>query len=61
VYEYEIQQYRSADLIRRAEHQRQIRAALRARRADRRTGPQDATEPEDHTHRSRPHRYTRAA
>ncbi|MEV6960853.1 hypothetical protein AB0M97_16990 [Streptomyces sp. NPDC051207] len=57
MYEYEMQQYRSADLIRRAEHQRQVRAALDARR----TGPQDATEPEDPTHRSRPHRYTRAA
>jgi hypothetical protein len=61
MYEYEIQQYRSADLIRRAEHQRQIRAALRARRAARRTTTQDATGPEEHTHRSRRHRYTRAA
>ncbi|MDG9718788.1 hypothetical protein [Streptomyces sp. DH24] len=61
MYEYELQQYRSADLIRRAEHQRRIHTALLARRAARRTAAQDAAGPEDHTHRSRRPRYTRAA
>lgn len=57
VYEYELQQYRSADLIRHAERQRRVRAVLRARRAL----TQDPTGPEDRTHRSPRHRYTRAA
>jgi hypothetical protein len=61
MYEYELQQYRSADLIRRAEHERQIREAVRARRTARREAAQRTTEPESHTRRFRRHWFARAA
>jgi hypothetical protein len=61
VYEYQVQQYRSAELIRRADEARLARAVLRARRAARRRARQDAAEAESHTPRQRRPRFARAA
>ncbi|MEV7793625.1 hypothetical protein [Streptomyces sp. NPDC087512] len=55
--EYETQQFRTAELIRRAEEERMAREALRALRAARR----DAAGQESHTSRFRRHRFARAA
>ncbi|MFC5638739.1 hypothetical protein [Streptomyces bullii] len=61
MYEYELQQSRSADLIRRAEHERLVREAVRARRAARREAARRAPEAESHTRRFRRDRFARTA
>jgi hypothetical protein len=60
MYEYEISQIRSAELIRKAEHERLAREAVRGRRAARREARR-ATEEESHSLRSRRLRSPRAA
>jgi len=52
MYEYELQQARSTELLRQAEHERLVREAVRARRAARREARQGA-EDESHTPRLR--------
>ncbi|MET8569003.1 hypothetical protein [Streptomyces sp. NPDC004783] len=59
--EYETQQFRTAELIRRAEEERMAREALRALRAARRAARRDAAGQESHTSRFRRHRFARAA
>ncbi|MET9828363.1 hypothetical protein ABZ078_03460 [Streptomyces sp. NPDC006385] len=63
--EYEFHHFRSAELIRRAEHERLVREAVRVRRAARREAAQrsaeGAGEAEAHTSRLRRHRHARAA
>ncbi|PPS86193.1 hypothetical protein [Streptomyces sp. MH60] len=61
MYEYEIQRYRSAELIRRADEARLAREAVRARRAARRAARHGAAEAESHTPRQHRHRFPRAA
>ncbi|KPC72241.1 hypothetical protein ACWDF1_15455 [Streptomyces coelicoflavus] len=61
MYEFEIQQYRSAELIRRADEARLAREAVRARRAARREARHGAAEAESHTPRQRRPRFARAA
>ncbi|NUT24398.1 MAG: hypothetical protein HOV84_00370 [Streptomyces sp.] len=64
MYEYEIHHFRSTELIRKAEHERLAREALRLRRAARREAAEHATEgaaTEEHTSRFRRHRHPRAA
>ncbi|MFC7938923.1 hypothetical protein ACFU2J_22245 [Streptomyces sp. NPDC057387] len=61
MYEYEIQQYRSAELIRRADEARLAREVVRARRAARRRERQGAAEAESHTPRQRRARFARVA
>ncbi|MFJ1971679.1 hypothetical protein ACIO93_23720 [Streptomyces sp. NPDC087903] len=61
MYEYEIQQLRSAELIRRAAHERLAREVVRGRRAARREAARHAAEGEVHTGRSRRHRSPRTA
>ncbi|MDQ1048787.1 hypothetical protein ACF1G3_39650 [Streptomyces rochei] len=61
MYEYEISQLRSAELIRRAEQERLAREALRGRRAARREAARRAAEGEVHTGRPRRHRFPRTA
>lgn len=70
MFEYEIQQQRSAELIRRADEARLAREVVRARRAARRDARQDARRvggqggaagAESHTPRPRGHRFARAA
>ncbi|MFJ6693767.1 hypothetical protein [Streptomyces sp. NPDC091294] len=61
MYEYEIQQFRSAELIRRADEARLAREAVRARRAARRQARHDGAEAESHTPRQRRPRFARAA
>ena len=61
MYEYEIQQLRAAELIRRADQARLAREAVRARRAARRDARHDAAPAESHTSRLRRHRFARAA
>lgn len=56
MFEYELQQLRHADLVRRADHERQVREATRFRRDTARS-----TEAEDHTRRLRRHRFARTA
>jgi hypothetical protein len=51
MYEYEFQQLRTTDLIRRADHERQVREAARARRADRRETAESSAEHESHSRR----------
>ncbi|MCF1595631.1 hypothetical protein [Streptomyces muensis] len=61
---YELHHLRSADLIRRAEHERLAREALRLRRAARRETAERSAEgaaTEEHTSRSRGHRHPRTA
>lgn len=62
---YELHHLRSAELIRRAEHERLVREAVRVRRAARRDAAQRATEgaaqTQAHTSRFRRHRPARAA
>ncbi|MFE1249388.1 hypothetical protein [Streptomyces sp. NPDC058735] len=57
MFEYELQQMRAADLIRRAEHARLVREATRARRSSAR----DSAEHESHSGRFRRSRFTRVA
>ncbi|GAA5212386.1 hypothetical protein LV779_01620 [Streptomyces thinghirensis] len=61
MFEYEIQQTRSAELIRRADQARLAREAVRARRAARRDAARNTAETESHSFRFRRHRFTRAA
>ncbi|MFF8944793.1 hypothetical protein ACF1A5_21475 [Streptomyces sp. NPDC014864] len=61
MFDYELHQLRSADLRRRAEHERLVRAALRGGRTARRPAGPETSEAESHTGRSRRHRFTRAA
>ena len=61
MYEYEFHHLRSADLIRRAEHERLVREALRARREATERSAESAAEKESHTSRLRRHRHPRAA
>ncbi|MEV6533291.1 hypothetical protein ACGFWD_29895 [Streptomyces sp. NPDC048448] len=66
MFEYELHQIRSAELIREAQNHRLAQEALRGRRADRRrtaareSGRND-TEGRAHSPRPRRHRFTRAA
>ncbi|MFB7933601.1 MULTISPECIES: hypothetical protein [Streptomyces] len=57
MFEYELQQLRTADLISRAEHQRLVREAARARRE----AAENSAEHESHTRGLRRTRSTRAA
>jgi hypothetical protein len=61
MYEYEIAQLRSAELIRKAEYERLAREAVRGRRAARREAAERAAEGEVHTGRPRRHRFLRTA
>ncbi|MGW4870945.1 hypothetical protein [Streptomyces chartreusis] len=63
MYGYELHHIRSAELIRRAEHERLVREVVRGRRAARRQerATQAAEESESHTSRLRRHRSPRAA
>ncbi|MGW0761457.1 hypothetical protein ACWD1Y_34135 [Streptomyces sp. NPDC002814] len=61
MYEYEMQQFRSAELIRQAEQERLAREVVRARRAARREAAGRTAEPDSHTHRPRRHRFARVA
>ncbi|MEU9589741.1 hypothetical protein ACGF7W_37275 [Streptomyces sp. NPDC048219] len=61
MYEYEIQQLRAAELIRRADEARLAREAARARRAARRDARHDTAPAESHRFLPRRHRLARAA
>ncbi|WP_128435090.1 hypothetical protein [Streptomyces cyaneus] len=65
MYEYELHHFRTAELLRRAEHARLVREAVRTRRAARREAAkrsaQGAAEAEAHTSRLRRPRHPRAA
>ncbi|MFJ6073025.1 hypothetical protein ACIQFU_19610 [Streptomyces sp. NPDC093065] len=61
MYEYQLQQYRSAELIRRADQARLAREVLRARRAARREARHGAAEAESHTPRQRRPWFARVA
>ncbi|MFJ7074594.1 hypothetical protein [Streptomyces sp. NPDC098781] len=65
MHDYELHHVRSAELIRKAEHERLVREAVRVRRAARREAAkrtaESAAEPEAHTSRFRRHRHARAA
>ncbi|MER5381348.1 hypothetical protein OG788_31145 [Streptomyces sp. NBC_00647] len=65
MFEYELQQIRSAELIREAQNYRLVKEALRGRRAARRTDSRrsahDDTEGQAHSHRPRRHRFARVA
>ena len=61
MYEYEIQQLRSAELIRQAEHERLAREVVRGRRAARREAARRSAEEEGHTGSPRRHRSPRTA
>ncbi|MFJ5779399.1 hypothetical protein [Streptomyces sp. NPDC093094] len=66
MYEYEIQQMRSAELIRRAADERLAREAVRSRRAaraeaERREAGVRSAEPESHSRRPRRLRSPRTA
>ncbi|MGY0018850.1 hypothetical protein ACVHNB_07670 [Streptomyces sp. YJ-C3] len=60
MFEYEIHQIRSGELIQQAEAHRLARTASKARRAARRSGGQEA-EGRVSTHRPRRHRAARTA
>ncbi|MET7697127.1 hypothetical protein [Streptomyces sp. NPDC005485] len=70
MFEYELHQTRSADLLAAAQHDRLVREALRARAARRaetrasgrgETSAQDDAEARSHSRRPRRHRFARAA
>ncbi len=64
MFEYELQQLRSAELIREADNYRLAREALRGRRAARREGGRsgrDDSEGRVHSRRHRRPRFARAA
>ncbi|GAA3217830.1 hypothetical protein MTQ10_00175 [Streptomyces sp. XM83C] len=61
MFEYEIQQTRSADLIRQADNERLAREAVRARRAARQAQRERSAESDSHTGRPRRRWSTRAA
>ncbi len=59
MYEYDLSHIRSAELIRRAEHERLVREAVRVRREAKRST--EASEAEAHTSRFRRLRVPRTA
>ncbi|MFG2478449.1 hypothetical protein [Streptomyces fagopyri] len=65
MFEYELHQIRSAELIREAQDHRLVREALRGRRTARRTTARESgrndTEGQAHSPRPRRHRFARAA
>ncbi|MDX3242879.1 MULTISPECIES: hypothetical protein [unclassified Streptomyces] len=69
MYEHELHQFRSAELLRRAAHERLAREAVRGRRAARREAAERAAverseggaESESHTHLLRRLRFARPA
>ncbi|AVH56330.1 MULTISPECIES: hypothetical protein [Streptomyces] len=65
MFQYELHQIRSAELIRQAENHRLVREALRARRAARRAAARASAahdmEGRGHTDRPRRHWFARAA
>ncbi|CAL9295214.1 hypothetical protein ABZ568_18740 [Streptomyces olindensis] len=61
MYEYELQQMRTADLIRRAEHERLVREVTRARRGAHGEAGHGSAEHESHSRRFRRPRFARAA
>ncbi|MGW3663276.1 hypothetical protein [Streptomyces sp. NPDC005141] len=65
MFEYELQQIRSAELIREAQNYRLAKEALRTRRAarrvDARRSAQNDTEGQAHSQRPRRHRFARVA
>ncbi|MFI6934631.1 hypothetical protein [Streptomyces sp. NPDC050287] len=61
MYEYELQQLRSADLIRRADQERIARQAARGTRAARREAARRTVGADPHTDRPRRHRFARTA
>ncbi|MYR42304.1 hypothetical protein [Streptomyces sp. SID5910] len=61
MYEYEIQQLRTAELIRQADEARLAREAVRARRAAHRDARHDTAPAESHTSWLRRHRFARVA
>jgi hypothetical protein len=58
---HDVHQYRHADLVRRAAHTRLVRAALRARRAERLAARRSAAGAGSDPGRLRRHRFARAA
>ncbi|MGP2437561.1 hypothetical protein [Streptomyces sp. JW3] len=58
---HDVHQYRHADLVRRAAHTRLVRAALRARRAERLAARRSAAGAGSDPGRFRRHRFARAA
>ncbi|CAL9443509.1 hypothetical protein [Streptomyces sp. NPDC052610] len=58
---YELQQLRTAELIRQAEQARLVREVTRGNRAARRQAEQRTTEAESHSRRPRRHRFLRTA
>ncbi|MES5817219.1 hypothetical protein [Streptomyces sp. RG80] len=61
MYEYELSQLRSAELLRQAENERLAREAVRGRRAARREAVRQEAESGVHTDRPRRLRFLRAA
>lgn len=61
MYEYELSQLRSAELLRQAAQERLAREAVRSRRAARREALRHETEGEVHTGRPRRLRFLRTA
>jgi hypothetical protein len=61
MFEYELQQMRSSELIRRADHARLVREAARARRAARHEAGGDSAEHESHSRLFRRVRSARTA
>ncbi|QIY73593.1 hypothetical protein HEP84_35045 [Streptomyces sp. RLB1-33] len=61
MFEYELQQMRSNELIREAQNHRQAQEALRGRRAAARESGQNDSEGQAHSPRPRRHRFARAA
>jgi hypothetical protein len=61
MFEYELHQIRSAELIREAHNHRVAQEALRSRRAAARESGQNDPEGQAHTPRPRRHRFARAA
>ncbi|MFF0159729.1 hypothetical protein ACFYRY_19665 [Streptomyces sp. NPDC005263] len=61
MYEYELQQLRSAELIHRADQERLARRAVLGDRAARRETARRAAETDPHTGHPRRHRFARTA
>ncbi|WP_189320519.1 hypothetical protein [Streptomyces flaveus] len=61
MFEYELQQIRSAEMIREADNHRLAREAIRARRAARRSAKDDTEGRVNRRPHSRRHRFARAA
>jgi hypothetical protein len=60
MYQYELHQLRSAELIRQADQERLAREAVRTRRSFRRRATSRAAASEPHTGHPRRHRFARA-